>query len=58
MTPRKTSLSAIAIAPPSADVADVAAEVHAQFGLTGDYDSVKGLRYAAAGIGKAIDELL
>ncbi len=37
MTPRKTSLSAIAIAPPLADVADVAACVRSQFGLTGDY---------------------
>ena len=37
MTPRKTSLSAIAIAPPQADVADVAAQVKAQFGLAGDY---------------------
>ncbi|MDJ0712238.1 MAG: phosphotransferase [Woeseiaceae bacterium] len=37
MTPRKTALSAIAIAPPDATVADIAAEVKAQFGLTGDY---------------------
>ncbi len=37
MTPRKTSLSAIAIAPPQADPTDVAAEVQAQFGLQGDY---------------------
>jgi len=37
MTPRKTSLSAIAVAPPQADVADVAAQVKAQFNLAGDY---------------------
>ena len=40
MTPRKTSLSAIAIAPPQADVADVAVQVNAQFGLQGDYVSL------------------
>ncbi len=37
MTPRKTSLSAIAIAPPRSDVADVAARVKTKFGLQGDY---------------------
>lgn len=40
MTPRKTSLSAIAVAPPMADVADVAALVRAKFGLAGDYVSL------------------
>ncbi|MDJ0750451.1 MAG: phosphotransferase [Woeseiaceae bacterium] len=40
MTPRKTSLSAIAIAPPMADVAEVAAQVQAEFGLAGDYVSL------------------
>ncbi len=40
MTPRRTSLSAIAIAPPVADVTDVAAEVTSQFGLAGDYVSL------------------
>ena len=37
MTPRKTSLSAIAVAPPEADVSDVAARVKARFGLVGEY---------------------
>ncbi len=37
MTPRKTSLSAIAIAPPKADLADVATQVTEQFGLAGNY---------------------
>ena len=37
MTPRKTALSAIAVAPPVADVADVAVQVKAQFGLVGEY---------------------
>ncbi len=40
MTPRKTSLSAIAVAPPMADPADVAAQVRAEFGLAGDFVSL------------------